>query len=496
MLRLPAPTLDRSADTALADQIAAFYRTAIRGGQLRAGDRLPPIREIAEAAGVTRAVVADAYRQLSDAGLVAGEVGRGTTVLASKDTAAPHGPLSSFAEAALLQQQEMAGAPSLPTGRALVANFAELAPDGAGFPVDALRAAMDRVLHTRGAEVLGYAHAATGVRELREQICERARGDDPSASPDDILITAGAQQGLDLVLRTFCTQGDAVVLTSPSYHQMYGLLKAHGLRAVEVPFTHDGLDLAAFERAMTRSDVRLCYLMPTFHNPTGRTLDEAQRRAVIDVAKRTEVPILEDEYQSALRFAGTQPPSLRTLDPRGLTVTVHTFSKGLFPGLRVGWVHGGARALRPMAAVKRFVDLETSPLLQVALCEFVKSGAMDRYLASLTAELAERHATLQRELGDRLPEGCSLTKPQGGFVAWLELPQTGQGDLLAELAVARGVRVVPGRAFDPHGRPSRGVRLSLSRASIPQIEAGARVLTELCDELARGKGLASSRNFL
>ena len=105
MLRLPAPTLDRSADTALADQIAAFYRTAIRGGQLRAGDRLPPIREIAEAAGVTRAVVADAYRQLSDAGLVAGEVGRGTTVLASKDTAAPHGPLSSFAEAALLQQQ-------------------------------------------------------------------------------------------------------------------------------------------------------------------------------------------------------------------------------------------------------------------------------------------------------------------------------------------------------------------------------------------------------
>ncbi|MGE3174597.1 MAG: PLP-dependent aminotransferase family protein [Planctomycetota bacterium] len=503
MTRLQPPELDRAAPATLGDQIAAHYRAAIAAGQLRPGDRLPPIREVAEASGVTRAVVQDAYKKLSDAGLVAAEVGRGTTVLQSAQAAAPAGPLSAFAEAALLQTQAMAPAPPLPPGQKLVANFAELSPDAAMFPVDAMRAAMDAVLQRRGGELLGYGHAAAGMPELRELLCERARATDPAIAADDVLVTAGAQQGLDLVLRTFCTPGDAVLVTTPSYHQMYGLLKAHGLQPVPVAFGDDGLDLDQLERAVRRPGVRLCYLMPSFHNPTGRTLDEAQRRALLDVVGRTEVPILEDEYQDALRFRGTAPPSLRALDPRGLTVTVHTFSKDLFPGLRVGWVLGGARALQPMAAVKRFMDLETSPLLQVALCEFVRSGAYEQHLTGLTRELAARHATLQRELRPALPDGAVLTDPDGGFVAWLELPAAGPGasmhgagDRLAELAAARGVRVVPGRAFDSQQRPSRGVRLSLSRADVRQTAAGARVLGELAQDLVRGAAPAPARHFL
>ncbi len=454
------------------------------------------MREMAEAIGVARAVVAEAYRQLSEAGLVAGEVGRGTTVLPSPDSSGQGGPLSAFAQASLVQTQEMAGAPALPAGQELVADFAELAPDAAGFPVEEVRLAMDRVLAARGAELLGYGHAAAGIPELRDLLCQRSRREDPNLSPDDILVTAEAQQGRALVLRTFCAQGDAVVLTSPCYHQMFGLLKAHGLRAVEVPFVGDGLDLGEFARAMQRKDVRLCYLMPSFHNPTGRTLSEAHRRELVAIAADTEVPILEDEYQDALRFRGAPPPSLRTLDPRGLTVTVHTFSKGLFPGLRVGWVLGGARAMRPMAAVKRFVDLETSPLLQAVLCEFISAGGLDRHLRALAAELRQRHAALQDALASALPEGCALTSPDGGFVVWLELPQPGQGDRLAELAAQRGVRVVPGRAFDPQGRPSRGVRLSLSHADCARIRAGAEVLLDLAQELVRGPSAVAARNFL
>lgn len=496
MTRLQLPELDRSAPATLADQIAAFYRAAISSGQLRPGDRLPPIREVADAAKVTRTTVQDAYKKLSDGGLVAGEVGRGTTVLASSAAPAPGGPLSAFAEAALLQTQSMPSAPPLPAGQTLVANFAELSPDAAMFPVDEMRQVMDRVLQQRGGELLGYGHAAAGMPELRELLCERARATDPKITADDVLVTAGAQQGLDLVLRTFCTPGDAVIVTTPSYHQMYGLLKAHGLQLVPVAFDGDGPDLAQLERALQRPGVRLCYLMPSFHNPTGRSLDAAQRRALIDVVAATEVPILEDEYQEALRFRGAAPPSLRALDPRGLTVTVHTFSKELFPGLRVGWVLGGARALRPMAAVKRFMDLETSPLLQVALCEFVRTGAYERHLRALTRELGKRHAALQRACRKRLPDGCSLTDPDGGFVAWLELALPGEGDRLAELAAARGVRVVPGRAFDAHGRPSRGVRLSLSRADAAQIDAGARVLAELAHEIVRGPATAPARHYL
>jgi DNA-binding transcriptional MocR family regulator len=490
------PLLDRTDALGLSEQIAAFYRDAIRAGRLQPGDRLPPIRAVAEGVGVTRATVQEAYRRLSDGGLVEGTVGRGTSVLANPSGPGTASPLSAFAEAALRQTQEMPGAPPLPEGRPLVANLAELSPDGGLYPVTELRAAMDRVLQQRGAELLGYGHSATGLPELRALLCERSRAADPTATVDDILITAGAQQGLDLVLRTFCTAGDAVVVTAPSYHQMFGLLKAHGLQAVPVTFGQEGIDVDELAQALAKPHVRLLYLMPSFHNPTGRSLDRAQRQALIDTVAKTQVPILEDEYQEMLRFRGEAPPALRTLDPRGLTVTVRTFSKGLFPGLRMGWVHGGPAVLRPMAAMKRFMDLETSPLLQAALVEFVQQGAMDRYLQRLCGELQRRHGALQQGLRGRLPAGCTITDPDGGFVAWLELPEPGQGDRLADLAAEHGIRIVPGRVFEANGRPSRGARLSLSRASQAQIEAGAAILVELAHDLVRAPLAAPARHFL
>jgi 2-aminoadipate transaminase len=493
------PELDPSAGLSPAAQIAAFYRRAIHDGRLRAGDRLPPIREVAAAIDVTRAVVQDAYRQLAEQGLVEGAVGRGTTVLPGGARAELQAPacahsLSPYADAALRRSQVMPGAPPLPRGTRLVANFAELAPDSERFPVDDWRAAMDAVLQSRGAELLGYGHATEGLPELRALLAERAHEIDPGLTAAEVLVTAGAQQALDLVLRTFCSGGDTVVVTAPSYHQMHGLLRAHGLQVVQVPFTAAGLDLDALDRALQRRSVRLVYLMPTFHNPTGRTLDLAQRHALLDVISRTAVPVVEDEYQSSLRFRGEPLPTLRSLDPRGLTVTVSTMSKELFPALRIGWITGSQDLLRPMAAVKRFMDLEQSPLLQAALVEFVARGALDRYLDALRGELRRRHDALQRICRAQLPAGCTITDPDGGFVVWLELPQPGQGDRLAELAAERGVRVVPGRVFDLDGRPSRGVRLSLTRADQQQIEHGIAVLGDCARELLAAPVLA--RPFL
>lgn len=508
MLRASFPELDRAARVSLTAQIVGFYAEAIRDGRMRPGDRLPPIRDVAKGCDVTRAVVQEAYHLLAERGLVEGTVGRGTTVLGSTaptatatstngtngTTGPAHGsprPLSPYAEAALRRLQEMPGAPPLPAGRPLVANFAELAPDSDRFPVDEWRQAMDAVLKQRGAELLGYGQSSNGLPALRELLAARWRDLDPGVTANDLLITAGAQQALDLALRTFCAPGDTVVLTAPSYHQMYGLLRAHGLQVIQVPFDQHGIDLQKLERALQRPGVRLCYLMPSFHNPTGRTLDLAQRQALIEVLARTEVPVVEDEYQHSLRFRGAPLPTLRSLDPRALTVTVATMSKELFPALRIGWVSGSPDLLRPMAAVKRFMDLETSPLLQAALVEFVQRGSLDRYLGSLRAELRDRHAALQQAAQQHLPQGCTVTAPDGGFLAWLEMPGPGQGDRLAELAFERGVRVVAGRVFDLHGQPSRGVRLSLTRADRAQIEAGMAVLGACARELTQEPATAS-----
>jgi DNA-binding transcriptional MocR family regulator len=489
----PLPELDRLAPVPLAQQIAGFYADAIATGRVPPGERLPTIRAVADGCAVTRSTVQDAYRRLADRGLVESTVGRGTVVLATgaaegapsgalSGAPSPRGALSRYAEAAMRRTQEVVAAPPLPPGTALVANFAELMPDDAAFPVDDWRLAMDAVLRTGGGELLGYGHAANGLPSLRALLAERSREFDPGVTADDVLVTAGAQQALDLVLRTFCSPGDTVLVSVPSYHQMHGLLRAHGLSVVQVPFGEAGLDLDRLARALERP-VRLAYLMPTFHNPTGRTLTLAQRQALVDVVSRTDVLVVEDEYQTSLRCRGEALPTLRSLDPRNRTLTVSTVSKELFPALRIGWVVGGQELLRPMAVVKRFMDLESSPLLQAALVEFVRRGSFDRHLDALRAELRLRLDALRSAAAEHLPPGCTISDPDGGFVAWLELPQPGHGDRLAQQALLRGVRVVPGRMFDLHQSPSRGVRLSLTRATVEHIHAGLAVLGDCARQI-------------
>jgi 2-aminoadipate transaminase len=481
------PDLDPTDTTALSAQVADFYARAIEAGRILVGERLPPIREVANGCQVTRATVQEGYRRLADQGLVEGTVGRGTVVLAGGSAASDAGKslLSPYAEAALRRTRTMKGAPSLPADQELLANFAELAPDESSFPVDEWRLSMDSVLKARGRELLGYGHSTFGLQQLRELLVDRSRQSDPKLQPENLLVTAGAQQALDLVLRTVCSPGDTVVVTTPSYHHMHGLLRAHGLQVVQVPLGPDGLDLVQLSRVLARPSVRLCYLMPTFHNPTGRSLNLEQREELVAALADTDVTVVEDEYQHSLRCRGDALPTLRSLDARGLTVTVSTVSKDLFPALRIGWVAGSDQLLQPMAAVKRFMDLETSPLLQAALVEFIERGCFDRHLAALLTELRRRHEALQQACARHLPSACRVTDPDGGFVAWLELPSAGQGEQLAELAVARGVRVVPGRAFDLDGASSRGVRLSLTRATVDQIHRGVRVLGECARELLK-----------
>jgi len=481
------PDLDPTDATTLSAQVAGFYAKAIEGGQLLVGERLPPIREVASGCQVTRATVQEGYRRLADLGLVEGTVGRGTIVLASGNAVgeSDKGLLSPYAEAALRRTRTMTGAPSLPAAQELIANFAELAPDESSFPVDEWRQSMDSVLEARGRELLGYGHSTFGLRRLRELLVARSHDSDPGLQADNLLVTAGAQQALDLVLRTVCSPGDTVVVTTPSYHHMHGLLRAHGLQVVQVPLGPDGLDLAQLSRVLTRPSVRLCYLMPTFHNPTGRSLDLEQRKELVAVLAKTDVTVVEDEYQHSLRCRGAALPTLRSLDDRGLTLTVSTVSKDLFPALRIGWVAGSDSLLQPMAAVKRFMDLETSPLLQAALVEFIERGCFDRHLDNLRRELRSRHEALQRACKQHLPAACEVTDPDGGFVAWLELPGAGQGEQLANLAAERGVRLVPGSAFDLDGAASRGARLSLTRSSVDQIERGVRVLGDCARELLK-----------
>jgi GntR family transcriptional regulator/MocR family aminotransferase len=303
-----------------------------------------------------------------------------------------------YADAALRRSQEMPAAPPLPAGRPLVANFAELAPDGERFPVAAWRAAMDAVLQRAARRCSATAGDQRPARTARAAGRTRMREIDPGLTADDVLVTAGAQQALDLVLRTFCTAGDTVVVTSPSYHQMHGLLRAHGLQVVQVPFAPTA---STSTRSHARCSGAACGSLPDAdvpqpdraHARSGAAAGAAgSGRAHRGADRRGRVP----EFAAHPRRTAADAAFARSARPDGDRATM---SKELFPALRIGWIAGSKDLLRPMAAVKRFMDLETSPLLQAALVEFVQRGHLDRYLDALRGELRVRHAALQRAAG-------------------------------------------------------------------------------------------------
>ncbi|MBK8980441.1 MAG: PLP-dependent aminotransferase family protein [Planctomycetes bacterium] len=459
-----------------AQRIAARFRERIRAGLLRAGERLPTIRSVAQEAGVTRATAQNAFRILQQEGLVESTVGRGTVV--AERAAAPGSiagpPLSRAAVAAMLALQDGAALPPLSADTdALVADLAGLQPDPALFPIEAFAACVVRVLRDSGriGGSLGYGSTA-GDAGLREVLAQRHGIGDP----ERVLVTSGAQQGIELVIRTFASPGDAVAVSVPTYHQLFGVLASHGVELVPIDAPDGVADLDALARVLRRPDLRLFYVMPSFHNPTGVTLDAAQRRALVDVVAATDVPILEDEFEGELRFAGSEPPSLAELDPRRLTITVRTFSKALFPGLRIGWIEAPQELVAPLRALKRFSDLESSPLLQAALRDFVVEGALDRYLTVLREALRERHDAADRALRAHMPAGCRWRRPDGGLSIWVELPPDADADRVATRAALAGVQVTPGRLFDPLRRPSRGLRLALSRVTPAAIDSGIEIL--------------------
>lgn len=470
------PHIDPESPLPLVEQLTQHYRESIEKGQLRAGDRLPTIREIASHVGVTRTTVQGAYRRLQGLGLVQATVGRGTVVRSADlpgDAVFSAGARAAFDHILRLPQPPAVQGPT-------VCDFAELKPDDSLFPVEAFSASIERVLSHRGPELLGYGQP-TGDLDLRAILAGRTP--DVGGNPDDVLVTSGAQQGLDLVLRTFTRSGDGVAVALPTYHHLFGLLKSHGLRVVPLQDDGAGLDLEELARVLSNGDVRLLYLMPTFHNPTGRTMSLRQRQDLMDLVQRTQVPVLEDEFELDLRFAGDPLPSLRSLDARGLTVTVRTFSKGLFPGVRLGWLHANRDLIGPMAALKHYMDLETSPLLQAAIVDFLRSGGVELHLTTLCEQVRKRHEAVQAALTAHMPADFTWTVPDGGFAVWVEGPKGFDSEHLALVASRRGVRIAPGRWFTLGDGPVAGFRLSLSRAETAQIPQAIEILASCTAEM-------------
>ncbi len=462
-------------------QIADAVRAAIEAQGLARGARLPTIRELAARLGVHRDTVATAYEALASDGVIESAVGRGTFV-AECERAPGNGPAPEPYSPTLAPVVERLldferARPRFGSARDAVAMHA-LVPDPSLYPADAFRRALNRALSQGGPELLLYG-SPQGHPGLREALAERMRAAALPVQADDLVLCHGASQGIALALRLFCAPGDIVALEEPTYNNVLGAALALGLRTAAVPMREDGVDLAVLEQTLARPEVKVFYTIPTFHNPMGTTTDVAHRRALLDIAHRHGVPVIEDGYEMDLRFAGKPVPPLAGLDPSGLVVHLFSFSKSLFPGARVGAVSARGRLREALLALKQASDLSDALPLQAALAEFVADGEYDRHLAKLRRVLRSRRDALDAALEKHMPDGARWTAPDGGYQVWLELPDAvDTRDLLAD-AVAAGVLFAPGAQFHHDGRPSNAMRLTFAMADEEALELGAQRLARV-----------------
>lgn len=506
----PPPTLGVSIDEASSvpvyQQIAAQLRAEIERGERAPGERLPAIRTLARELGLHRDTVALAYESLSESGWVEARVGSGTFVrstVASWAEASGRSDLSAripdgsatrpvqgrgvISPARSDREIDLALAPQVERlitlentrpryeTRPDVVELHRLVPDPRFYPIDEFRKCMDTALREEGPELFSYA-APQGDPKLRRALAERFRLFGIRYSPGELVLCHGASQGISLALRLFTQPGDQVAVEVPTYANVLSAFAGLGLTAAPVAMDEKGPDPDALDRLLAKPEVKAFYTIPSFHNPLGTTSPLDRRLETLEIAQRHGVPIIEDGFEMDLRFRGPEVPPLAALDDAGIVVLLFSFSKSLFPGVRVGSISARGRALEGLVALKHATDLSDALPLQAGLARFVESGAYDRHLARIRKILRSRHQALDEALASSMPEGTTWTSPEGGYQRWVELP--GQIDtraLLTEAARA-GVLYSPGMLFMPDARPSSAMRLTVSGADEEEIKRGVAAL--------------------
>jgi len=459
-------------------QIADQIRDAVSRGDLAQGERLPPIRSLAAELGVNRDTVSLAYELLVRDGLLEATVGRGTFVRLGQGSptagASPAPPFAPLVER-LLQLER--ARPSYNAVDGAVPLHA-LTPDPSLYPIDSFRMSLNRVLEESGSNLLAYGEHQGSI-ELRKTIARRLSAQDFDIDAENVVLCQGASQGISLAMRLFAEPGDWVAVEEPTYHNVLAALVGLGLRPAPIPMSEQGPDLEILERTLARPEVKLFYTMPSFHNPLGRTTPESHRRSLIEVATRVGKPVIEDGFEMDLRYAGVQVSPLAAFDSQGIVVHLFSFSKSLFPGVRIGAVTARGRAVDGLLALKNASDLSGAMILQAAVADFVNNGEYERHLARLRGTLLERRNAMVEALEAAMPENARWTRPDGGYQLWLELPAEIDTSSLFDEAKRAGVLFAPGYQFHHDGRPSSAMRLTTALADSAEIRRGIDILGDV-----------------
>ncbi len=466
----------------LYESVANDISALIHSGTLGPGEQVPSVRRMSRQRRVSISTVLQAYCLLENRGLIEARPQSGYYVRA---------PLRSVAEPAISQpprSPQLVGVHALASLVLECGNRPDVVPLGAAIPSPELvpTAKLQRIVSAiarRQPQSMATYSLPPGREELRRQIALRTRDWGVSLTADEIIITNGCIEAVNLCLRAVAKPGDVIALESPTYFGLLQIIESLGMKALEVP-THprNGVSLEALALAIQREKVKACILMPNVSNPLGSTMPEAAKRRLVRMLAGHDIPLIEDGVYSALHFSPTPPFAAKAYDRKGMVMLCSSFTKTLAPGLRVGWVAPG-RHYAQVQMLKFISSVGVSDLLQLTIAEFLENGGYDRLLRTLRRTYAHQLERVTHAVSRYFPRETKVTRPSGGYVLWVEMPAGVDSIELYQQALQERIGVAPGAMFSASNRYRNCLRVN---CGIPWSERTERALArigELAHEL-------------
>lgn len=357
-----------------------------------------------------------------------------------------------------------------------IISFAGGLPAPELFPVKQIAQATAKVLNECGQVALQYG-SSQGIPELRKIIAERVKLEGIDTSPDHIMVATGSQQTLDLTGKIFIDPGDTVIVESPTYLCAVDVFKSYGANFVGIDMDDDGMRMDHLEQALSEHpETKLIYTIPNFQNPTGRTMSLDRRKKLSVLADKYDVMVLEDNPYGAVRFAGENVPSVKSLDSTGHVIYMGTFSKILAPGMRLGWIVADESLINKYKMMKQSADLHTDSLSQYIVAKYCELFDIDEHIKLISNLYQKREQLMMAAIQKYFPKNAKCSYPEGGMFIWVEIPEIKDTQALFDLAIKQRVAFVPGEPFySEHPKPGT-FRLNYSNMSEDKIEEGIKRL--------------------
>jgi DNA-binding transcriptional MocR family regulator len=461
-------------------QVAGDMRQLIQNGAYKPGDRLPSVRELRRRYRVSTATIVEAYVRLERDGVVRARERSGFFAAFPSNVAEPTVPRSVLPPVEVETGELIANVLRGVNSRNLVP-LGIAAPSVELLPTRELNRALRRAAARQPLHSAMYEHLS-GNPALRRQIVRLQFTAGFNGSPEDVVITNGGLEALNLALRAVVKPGEVVAVESPTYFGILQAIESLGVQAVEVPsHPKHGINLELLEHAIRRHRAKAVVVMTNCHNPLGTIMTDAAKKQLVELTHHHDVAVIEDDIYGDLAYGQVRPRTAKSYDRKGLVLLCGSFSKVLAPGLRVGWIEAGR--FRPQAEVlKSITSLSTSSLPQLAVLDLLESGFYDRFIRRLRIHLEDHIRRYSSAIAELFPEGTRMSKPAGGSILWLQLQGKTDGTKLYRRALQDGISIVPGEVFSASGKHRSFIRISCGSPWSSRIERALATLAQLARE--------------